>query len=346
MPTDNILLQFLPAPAESQRLDLLENLASYRLLDQMGESKPSVVMAIGGEEKRRFLSNFFKDCLMPNYSLALTHWTYQSNRLLLDCELHLSPKEETHQTRDGCQYSQWIHHSLNGVSHDAEVASLGLYRVISSSLCDMTLMFVSDIGSMNKVVHILSRWALSAMAEEDLIQTKIFLILNEAELYSADALWFELATTILSDIRSSEPLMARTFSEIKHFSHRCFRISLLTQEELFNCFCSNASATATHRKNLGLEFSAMQWKCLFRSAITQYAAQPLFPFNLIAATRIFYPLPKKLVDHIADFVQACSHEGIDSIRVIASALALDAFPSNMPSKWILYWLFSTKENAI
>ncbi|PTB43827.1 hypothetical protein M441DRAFT_43962 [Trichoderma asperellum CBS 433.97] len=330
MPGDNTLIRFVPAPAESQRLYLLENMASYRLLDQMGEKRPSVVMAIGGKEKKRFLSNFFMDYSMVNYSLALARWPSQSSRLLLDCELQLSPKEETPQTIEGCQYNQWIHHPLKGVSHDVEVASLGLYKVISSSLCDITLIFVSDIGSMKKVVHLLSRWALSAMAEEDIIQTKIFLILDEAELYSADALWFELTTSILSEMRSSEPLMARTFAEIKQLSHRCFRISFLTQEELCNCFCFDASATATHRKNLGLEFSATQWKFLFRSAIAQYAAQPFFPFNIIAATRILHPLPTKLVDHITGFVQACSHQGIDSIRVIASALVLDAFPSNMP----------------
>jgi hypothetical protein len=330
MPADNTLIHFVPAPAELQRLYLLENMASYRLLDQMGEKRPSVIMAIGGKEKRRFLSNFFMDNFMVNYSLALTRWPGQSSRLLLDCELHLSPKEETPQTIEGCHYSQWIHHPLKGVSHEIEAASLGLYRVISSSLCDITLIFVSDIGGMNKVIHLLSRWALSAMAEEDIIQTKIFLILNEAEFYSADALWFELTACILSKMRSSEPLKARTFAEIKQFSHRCFRISFLTQKELCNCFCSDTSATATHRKNLGLEFSAAQWKFLFRSAIAQYAAQPFVPFNIIAATRISYPLPKNLVDHIAGFVKACSDRGIDSVRVIASALALDAFPSNMP----------------
>jgi hypothetical protein len=329
MPSDNTLLQFFPAPAGLQKLYLLENTASYRLLDQMGEKRPSVVMAIGGKEKRRFLSRFFINYSMVNNSLALTRWPGQSSRLLLDCELHLSPSaEETPQTTE--EYSQWTHHPLKGVSHNVEVASLGLYRVISSSLSDITLIFVSDIGSINKVVHLLSRWALSAMTEEDLIQTKIFLILNEAKLYSADALWFELTTSILSELRSSEPLMARTFAQIKQFSRRFFRISLLSQEELYNCFCSKASATATHRKNLGLEFSATQWKFLFRSAIAQYTAQPFFPFNIIAATRISYPLPKNLVDYIAGFVEACSHQGIDSVRLIASALVLDAFPSNMP----------------
>ncbi|KAL7917354.1 hypothetical protein ACQKWADRAFT_325915 [Trichoderma austrokoningii] len=331
MAADNSVLQFSTASAGLQRLYLLENTASYRVLDQMGEERPPVVMAIGGKEKRRFLSNFFINYLMVNYSLALKRWPGQNSKLLLDCELHLSPKEETPQIVEARQHSQWVHHPLKGVSHDVEVASFGLYRIISSNLCDITLIFISDIGSMSNVVHLLSRWVLSAMTEEDLTPTEIFLILNELGLYSADALWHEIAASVLSKKRSSELHMTSTLAEIKQFSRRCFRIRFLTQEELYKCYCSNALATPSHRKELGLEFSAIQWKFLFRSAIAQYASQPFFPFNIIAATRISYPLPKKLVDNITGFVQACSHQGINSVRVIASALVLDAFPSNMPA---------------
>lgn len=309
---------------------LQENLNAYKILDQAGQEVLTVVMAIGGQTKRQFLAVNSADYVMEDYSLSLSQWPSWNNLFLLDCELHLQQSQEAPRTEEP-QFRHCVNHPLKNYISQVESIIGSLYGDIALSFCDLTLIFISDIGGFINAIDVLCRWMYRALNAAYLTQANVFLVIDESSI-KENNLWLNLATTMLSTLRKSQPHATYTLTEVMHFSRQCFDIKIKGREEVYTYLCSNMRAKLRHRRSMGLEFSAAQWKYLFRSAIVRHAMKPSLPFDLITATRISYPLPGKAGENISDFLRACGRQDVDHPQVIASALVMNAFPQDMPGK--------------
>ncbi|KAL7908047.1 hypothetical protein GGI35DRAFT_486180 [Trichoderma velutinum] len=249
-------------------------------------------MAIGGQAKRQFLSATSVDYAMEDYSLSLSQWPSWNDLFLLDFE------------------------SIMG----------GFYGDIAMYFCDLTLIFISDIGSFVNAINVLYRWMYRVLAAPYLTQANVFLVIDKGSI-KEKIFWTDLATAMLSILHKSQPHVAYTLTEVMHLSRQCFNLKIKDQEEVYNYLCLNMRAKSGHCWSIGLDFSAAQWKYLFQSAIAQHATRPSLPFDLITATRISYPLPRKAEENITDFLQACGRQDVDHAQVIASALVMDIMKS-------------------
>ncbi|KAK5997515.1 hypothetical protein PT974_02878 [Cladobotryum mycophilum] len=323
------LLQLRAGGSGLQGPYLQENLAPYKILDQMDIQKPTVIMAVGGQVKRNFLSLFPIGYPTEKYTISLTPWPNQHRRLLLDCELHLQPDDGMSRILGGPQPGHYTYHLLKDSAHRAASIAHYIYTNILPGFCDLVLLFVPDIGGYKGAINYLLHWMQTAMAKGCSTRANVVLVFGGDDAIEEDAVRFELTSVMLCQLRKSEPQAPHTFAKIKQISHECFAISAVNLEDLHRLLCSKIAVGAAHRAKLGLDFSAVHWKALLRSAIAHHISQPSLPFNMVTAARVSYPLPTRMEDHLADFLQVCTDQPLNCTRVIASALVMDAFPPNM-----------------
>lgn len=307
---------------------LKETLTPYHALEKMGTKELRVILAIGGESKRACLRIPFglqRQAQHNGVSLipSLTH----VNTVLLDCELHLLRRGAIKLAPGGPPDDQNYHILKNPPKRVYELA-YSIYYQIFLRFSNVTLIFASDFGGLFGVIDLLSFWighSLEANCFSD-NRSRITLVLEDNDMIDEFRLWAELGSVMLTRLRR-HGIVDVKLTHIIDFGHRCFDISIISQKYFLQRSWPEAIRTPP-TDNL----SALQWKYLFRAAVTQYSQQPNKKFNMIAASRELLPLPANAMENLNKFLATAKLRGKGLAAIVGSALVMNAFPPRMYRK--------------
>ncbi|RSL64912.1 hypothetical protein CEP53_003875 [Fusarium sp. AF-6] len=308
---------------------LVENLAPYKILDDLGTAKPKSILAIGSSCKRRFVtSNFFVNHGHRDWSVGLA--CQSDDTLLFDCELHLQdnddqgmPRFQARRPWGGGLNGHVLEHAERGAAHIA----YKLYGEVLAPFSDVILVFVPDLG-FGEVVELFCRWFKSAM-EKKFPKGQRILLLHENVL-QVEHVHSRLVAAFASMLRSSDALKAYTNADLRQRSNEAFHItnvalgsSTLTLE-IDRALADSVLRRAGHC----LDFKAPHFKHLLQTAIRHHAEQPSGAFDVITASRLpSHPSPDGLRDALGDFLESRRDVGRTDVALVASALVLDAYPA-------------------
>ncbi|KAF4342952.1 patatin-like serine hydrolase [Fusarium beomiforme] len=312
---------------------LVENLASYRVLDKMGQKKPRVMLALGGVHKRQHMSSTYFEYGYPKeHSIGIAHVGH--NTLVLDGELHL--KEHNHLPRfqekrpfgGGCH----AHLLEQGLSRAGSIA-YQIYANVLSPLSDIILIFIPDFG-LQDAVKMLCSWAKSAMGTGFHVASRVVLL---HDTIPADVeIKNQLLASFASELRKSDPFRSYTSADTQSIINKTFHI---TSVSLADCTWrahveEELKAARACRIELGMEFAAHQLKYLLRGAVQQHARDPLVPLDIIHSLKQQHSPDSNYSDALRDFLHI--HQPISDMEagIVASAFNLDAHPPGIPCQWV------------
>jgi hypothetical protein len=228
--------------------------------------------------------------------------------------------------------------------HEDDVLSVGqlppncsTHDVIMSRLLfmfvDVICIFADDIGGLNAVRDMLSKWVHvgSASSLPCAIRPRIIIVVSNAVRSVTHDILDE--TDFFFELNSAHPDLLQVFSDV--------RLCRLPSEELsskarFLSLGADISKqlhnTRSTRIKNGVMFSAAHLSDLFKLATKNVCLFPTDQFDFITATRQQNPLDGAFSSHLIDFLRVSGkatlpYEGITSH--IASAILMDAYPPGM-----------------
>ncbi|PTB34938.1 hypothetical protein M441DRAFT_154551 [Trichoderma asperellum CBS 433.97] len=312
---------------------LQENLAPYRAIDVLGTKTLQVVTVIGGLQKRATLLRYFglSRQSAPGYSVALCPWPGNSDKIFLDCELHLQPDSAINKIVGGFQPGHLHYHLLQHPPHKALGVAYSFYYNVLSLFSDLIVLFVSDTGGLKRVINILCYWMQEGLERRHQHRAYISLVFGEGNEIRDEVVMGRLEIAMLYRLRTMNTQTDYTLAQIQQTRKRLFNISIIRHtKNLVSAIDKALLAGTIYRAEAGLNFSAINWKLLFQEATVHYGKQKYSHFNVISASRLHYPVPKHLSACIMDVFRSCE-ESHEIPYIIASALAMDAFPPRMQS---------------
>src|SRR5687767_4755231 len=155
---------------------LLEHMASYHQLDSL--QYPSILMAIGGQSKNRWLRGLGlapqrdDDCTAVLASLGLAKDT-----LLIDCQLHQQGSDMP-RIIGGPQPGNRRQHLLKGAPpHPQQIAYL-IYGNILAPFCDVAVLFADDL-CMRSAIDLLAVWVHTSTFRSCVTRTRVVFVCRE-----------------------------------------------------------------------------------------------------------------------------------------------------------------------
>ncbi|KAF4496655.1 Patatin-like serine hydrolase [Fusarium agapanthi] len=308
---------------------IVENLASYRILDKIGQRKPRTMLVLGGARKRQHISSAYSLYGYPKvHSIGIAD--VGGNTLALDGELHLQKHDQLPRLQEKRPFGGGCHaHILEqGFSREGSIAH-ELYANVLSRLSDIILIFVPDFG-LDIAIEMLCSWMRSAMGAGFHIASRVLL------LHDSIPAEFEIKNRLLasfaSKLRKSDPLRSYTSADTQSIIENAFTMTSLSLDDCTWQMQVEAelNAARAHRKQQGMDFTAHQMKYLLRASIRQYAQDPLAPLDIIRSLKQQHAPDSNYSGAIRDFLQI--HQPISDIEasIVASALNLDAHPPGTP----------------
>lgn len=314
---------------------LQENLAPYRAIDILETNRLQVVTVIGGLQKRTTILRYFglSRQSAAEYSVALGPQPGNSNTMFLDCELHLQPDSSIKKINGGYQPGHLRYHLLQQPVDTAHGLACSFYYNALSLFSDIIVLFVSDIGGLERVIDVLCYWMREGIEKHHQHQTCILLVFGNGNEIRNEVVMGRLEIAMLHRLRATNAKTRYTLSQMQRIQKRLFNIDIIRQTENFVGAIDRALLRSTvDRAEIGLHFSPANWKFLFQGATAQFGAQKGSDIDLISASRLHYPVPRYLSDCLIDVLKSCE-DNRELPYIIASALVMDAFPPLMHRKY-------------
>ena len=301
---------------------LKELYAPYRIFDRMGNKKPFTVLAIT-DSKRRLLSG---QCPRST-EFAVRLWA-QDHCVVLDCDLHHQEPVATARIKGGPQPGHYHYHELRGSCSPGKQLAYDIYCDVLAPFSDVVLIRVQELGGTQETVRFLCHWMRHLERKKWRTKTRVVLISNGLSLQNFE---FDLITALLegrTDTQSASAAKQRIMDS--------FDVELMI-DPVDNVKLRALARRGSYRKSHGLDLTAVHTKRLLQASIAHFAECPAKEFDMVAASRTCRPVPASLALNVADFLSA-SVAPFRYCDLIASALAMDAFPTHMHRKLNLDWV--------
>ncbi|KAH8595140.1 hypothetical protein B0O99DRAFT_623302, partial [Bisporella sp. PMI_857] len=341
----------------------------FRPLSSIKDSSyPQIVMFIGKKVKTLYLAEIFSvRNTLDHDKIHLNNVTgyneSQSPILIADCEMHDMSrwKKALARTRLG----ETEHHSLRWCSIDSNSVPTLVYSQLVLPFSTLACFFASDFGGTRKVASILASWLIvmsNRVSKQPIsVNSKILIVVEWDEISTFDE---KLATIAFmqqlrqeTDKRSSslmqkskDPLSDNDFNELLRGQFGDIRVVPLLRigegnvgirskqvDRLRTRILQESQDVQNLRISARMAFSTQHLKSLFHSACIHFAKDIVTPFEFIKAARIENPIPGDFHLHLATLMKLSKPPFLMVFvaPVIASALALDAYPPNMHSRCTL-----------
>ncbi|KAK4119894.1 hypothetical protein N657DRAFT_580763 [Parathielavia appendiculata] len=309
---------------------LCEFFSPYRYLDSLGNVCPTIILAVGGQNKRRYMSNHLSvsyDDVETNTitlrNLALPHM------LLVDGELH--QRNELPRIKAGPSPGLYDTHEIKRAPKSAAEISYQIYFDVLAPFSSAVLLFVSDLNGTDVTVDVLAQWAKRMMAFPPAVLPKVLLFFDDSPAPNSADIRQQISMKLLEYLRLG-PNSTYTFSDAKRIISNSYDIHVLTNrpsDDLWDNLISITDNAASQRQDLRLHFSATHLRQLVQAAIVHFSGRLVGPFNIYRASRANNPVPETLRECVSNFVRFTTQKHVDSARVVASALVMDAYPPGM-----------------
>ncbi|KAK2609307.1 hypothetical protein QQS21_002088 [Conoideocrella luteorostrata] len=312
---------------------LLEQFGAYRCFDHH-ESPPRIVVAIGGESKRRFFASAtgqLPRCRAP--TIRIQQWT--PTTVLVDCELHDLTSLES--VKASSQEGSCTQHPLQAfvpracsqkrlteLSHD-------IYWQILTPLASIIIIFLEDIGGLSSVIEVIASWMRRSAANPTPSAPRILVLYDcnkELQVQKFTARLRARVVAFVHDLDSESGDMDE--GVIFQSTHTFESLRLVSTVAATTDFLQlNIEEAFSFREGNGYAFDGEHVKYLLQAAIRHYCAGNRQQINLISASRLPNPVSDEFEMHLNYFMESCSGVDVDQAKLIASALHVDAHPPGM-----------------
>lgn len=306
-----------------------EHLGAYRCLDNMAASKPRAITAIGGWLKQRFLTTQMGISSLGHSSIAVAG--IGGRCLLFDCELHLHTNNTAPPIRAGPTPGNVRRHLMEHAPPELPRLAYGIYCDILSLFSDVTLIFVPDFDSLQRVIDFLCHWIQCSLSKGFPTFSRILLVHEQRP--SQGEVRSILAASFATNLRKKDSTKAYSTSGINSIIDACFQITDCTlNDDIGGLLSFQLRSSFLNRSSCGKGFIARHYKAFLQTALRAYIKDPSQPFDFIAASRLRYPVPTQLARSIIVHLGG-PDVSEEHMKVVASALALDAYPPQMHRKF-------------
>lgn len=309
---------------------LVENRAAYQLLDALGDAEPSLVLAIGGKTKRRWLAqHMFPGLTSRGIEQTVAVGSPKENVLLFDCELHLLKDPPRFKPNSDPGKSQ-AHLLIPGPLSIDEIA-FSLYSDVLSLFSHVIIVFVSDFDNFEHLLDFLCFWLRRATAKNFPTPSRIVLLHANDAIIANEVFNFQLLASFTSYLRQRDP-------SITSYSTRAAKQTISKYIEPVHLAVEDGpdriwwELNDVKSINYKPPFSALHTKTMIQGAIRQFALEPTIPFDTIAASRFQHPVPKNLSGLLVTFLSTVQPTH-SAFNVLTSALVMNAFPPGMHSMY-------------
>lgn len=282
--------------------------------------------------------------------------------LFADCELHTSMKFDKVVARPPGDIIQrplnWHKRVPQGVD-PVTMANL-VYAKLISPFSTVICLFVDDFGGINAVASTLANWlVVLSDRPSDLPMSahpRVLILKSWDEPYEFDeksatkSFILELTKEIEKKTSQRAGPINRKLSKAKidHLLSQQFgnlRVLALPSPVtptlgwawIKSRILQDSHDVHTQRRSSLVAFSALHLKAFFHMAFDHFSNDIASPFSFIRASRTPNPVPQHLADHVGSFMKRIQSPQIFqfAIPVVASALALEAYPPGMHGKSFL-----------
>ncbi|KAF5120455.1 hypothetical protein E5D57_001642 [Metarhizium anisopliae] len=304
---------------------LQENMAPYRLLDGIKGSSPNIAMAIGGRTKSRVLG------LDEPRDYAVRLRLLAPDTILADCDLHLQPLCSAPRIRGGPRPGHYKYHVLEDFTdNDTMQIALNVYCDALSHFCDVVLFFVADFGGMMETVRFFSAWIMRAKRRTYHSRSRIFIVPAEDVPWDERRFEFFLSAELLSEMQGCHRKCPRTLADVRDIITQYLEIGVTDgADDMSRLLISQIYRGAEMRSTMGTKYSAIHTKALLQASIAHLPKCRISPFNPVAAARLSNPVPERIGEHLLEVMTAFQSVDSDCTELVASALAMNAFPPGM-----------------
>ncbi|KAL5350964.1 hypothetical protein ACLOAV_004537 [Pseudogymnoascus australis] len=326
---------------------------------------PQMIMLVGEVQKTASIQKLgFGAARAPNHSgdirLSLDPETtgWKLPVLIADCELHapktfskiIAGKTPLGITRRSLA---WRKRMPLGIEIGPRDISNLFYTQIMLPFSTLVCFFADDFRGLGEVATLLATWLVNVInCPSDLpskTQPRIMILVkenNSGEFDEKTAMTQFLRMFVEQAARRSRlPIdgsrgrisPAKMAMLLSHFGNICIlalpqpQSSHRVWKALRHQILAESESVCIERSKAKFIFSATHLKSLFSFACDHFCGDVVRPFNFIRASRLPSPVPRDMATHLSDFI---SH--VDPVRlhtfavpIIASALAMDAFPPEM-----------------
>jgi hypothetical protein len=321
----NLLCLRSGAPGLPRRY-LQENIAPYHVLDQMGNVRPLIILAIGGQAKRQLLP-LSRSNRADQFTVQLRRWL-DSNKLILDCELHRQTDDNIPRIREGPVPGHYRYHVLQSDRVSTADVAYGVYYEVLVPFSDLIFIFEADFGGLEQALGFLCAWVRRQIVKSFSHRYRIALVTETS--ITERSLRFELTVRVLARLRELDPSTLQSGKSVRKAIRDGFDLAAVHPDAAMNLI-RNARNETNNRATSGLHFTAAYTKLLLQAAIAHFPQYPGEEFHIVRASRLSNPVPRHITSYIKDFLAACNPLQRDYYPILASALVMDAYPQQMHS---------------
>lgn len=292
--------------------------AAYRHFDEGNSWRPKIIVAIGGDTKRKLFSEQVakssEDSGAGNISMRTLPAT--ADALLIDCEMHqvINPPR----VLGGPIPGHYSIHCLEGRNSGAtpSIIAMRLYSEILSLFSAIVFVFASDFDSMHDVVEFLIQWVLATIKMQTSISTSVYLVVDRRVLLSKKDIVRWISRRLHEQTSAINTTQRRGLPEHMPLS-QCLNLQLIRQ--------GTASAFSEKIKVLSASapeplYPAGHLKLILKKAIAHFAKQDGSSFNIYLAYSESPCLLREWQHHASDFLLHSFDDIEDRYTILASAL--------------------------
>ncbi|KAH8891477.1 hypothetical protein GQ53DRAFT_865128 [Thozetella sp. PMI_491] len=306
---------------------LIECRGAYRVFDRTG-SPPRLVVAIGDDEKRRFLQQALNAPIYASGGIALR--PLLPSTIVADCDLQnlheLLPIDSRRPRDEDCRHAVLYPPEIHSVQI-VELAQELCWQALAPFSC-LILFFARDFHGLDPVAHFLSAWVQRAMADPIEAPPRILVVCDELK-ETQRALIRHLRANLRAAFQALDPRRRVSSSSVNSHYRKAFEsVQLLPSIDAETLHLHTEDLFAV-RGLRGLAFSSHHLKALLQQVIRDFGRNPRQAFNVYSASRLRNPVAADLSDHVVNLFLASKGSDLDVIPIVASALEFNAHPPGM-----------------
>ena len=297
---------------------LQENLAPYKILDQIGGAKPRFILVLQGNIEGHRFFNDTRQLSSGKFGVRLCR---QGRTVLVRCEMHKQPDDAVPRIIAGRIPGHYRYHLVEHPATTMAELSYRVYCDVFALFTDVVLIHIEGFGGLERVLSFICTWIQRQQLQNLALRTHFVLVTSK---YTIKDIQFELLAAMVAEQRKTRLSALESVASLKRTITIFTELSVICEQSAGSDLVKKLCNGTGHRKAEGLQFTGANAKVLLRAAIAHYTSKPTESFSVVEASRSAFPVPKELGFHIEEFLSACPGQPENYYHIIASALVMNA----------------------
>ncbi|KAM7197977.1 hypothetical protein V8F33_005244 [Rhypophila sp. PSN 637] len=307
---------------------LLEHLRAYKVFDQ-GESRPRMILAVGGEQKKSFFLKHYNVHGSRDQGVALR--ALSPSIVVADCWMHTA--QLLRRAEAGPARGNYVQHDLQLAlsGHPRQVAEFAwdLYWQVLVPFTPVVLLFLGDLGGIETTTEALAKWVRRAMLTPVQCPPRLLIIHPESQTIHKTRFISNLHKRVQKMLRNLEPFTAAYASQVDSYCQAAFESVHFIPASDHGDISNQMEQAFEARTAAGLDFRGEHLRFFLKVAVSRFGQRTMAPFDFCRMSRMRNLVSSDLGDHLVHFITSSRNLKLDHSQIIASALEMDAYPPGM-----------------